>query len=63
LSKLGLLRLLRVIAGPLLDNLSSRGDCPNLLARLKGVNNKGIDKRDVCFDVFDAFDGFDILKF
>jgi hypothetical protein len=55
--------LLRVIAGPLLDNLSSRGDCPNLLARLKGVNNKGINKRDVCFNVFNAFNGFNVLKF
>jgi hypothetical protein len=55
--------LLRVIAGPLLDNLSGRGNYPNLLARLKGVNNEGINKRDVCFDIFDAFDGFDILKF
>jgi hypothetical protein len=52
-----------VIAGPLLDNLSGRGNCPNLLARLKGVNNKGINERDVCFNVFNAFNGFDVPKF
>jgi hypothetical protein len=57
------LRLLRVIAGPLLDNLSGRGDRPDLLARLEGVDDEGIDERDVCFDVFDAFDGFDVPKF
>jgi hypothetical protein len=55
--------LLRVIARPLLDNLSSRGNCPNLLARLKGVNNKGINKRDVYFNVFNTFNSFNILKF
>jgi hypothetical protein len=55
--------LLRVIVGPLLDNLSSRSNYPNLLARLKGVNNKGINKRDICFNVFNAFNGFNIPKF
>ena len=63
MSKLGLLRLLRVIVGPLLNNLSDRGDCPNLLARLKGVDNKGINERDVCFNVFNAFNGFNVPKF
>jgi hypothetical protein len=52
-----------VIVGPLLDNLSSRGDRLDLLVRLEGVDNEGIDKRDVCFDVFDAFNGFNVLKF
>jgi hypothetical protein len=55
--------LLRVIAGPLLDDLSSRGNCPNLLVRLKGVNNKGINKRDIYFDIFNAFNGFNVPKF
>jgi hypothetical protein len=55
--------LLRVIVGLLLDNLSSRGNYLNLLIRLKGVNNKGINKRDVCFNVFNAFNGFNVLKF
>jgi hypothetical protein len=55
--------LLRVIVEPLLNNLSSRGNCLNLLARLKGVNNKGINKRDVYFNVFNAFNSFNILKF
>jgi hypothetical protein len=58
-----LLRLLRVIVGLLLDDLSNRGNCPNLLARLKGVNNKGINKKNVCFNVFNAFNSFDVLKF
>jgi hypothetical protein len=49
--------------GPLLDKLSNRGNCPNLLARLKGVNNKGINERDVYFNVFNAFNGFNVLKF
>ena len=52
-----------MIVGLLLDNLSGRGNCPNLLTRLKGVNNKGINKRDVCFNVFNAFNGFNVLKF
>jgi hypothetical protein len=55
--------LLKVIIGLLLDNLSSRGNYLNLLARLKGVNNKGINKRDVYFNIFNAFNGFNILKF
>jgi hypothetical protein len=55
--------LLRVIVGPLLDNLSGRGNYPNLLIRLKGIDNKGINKRDVCFNVFNAFNGFDVPKF
>jgi hypothetical protein len=63
LLKLGLLRLLRVIAGLLLNNLSNKGNCSDLLARLKGVNNKGINKRDVYFNVFNAFNSFNILKF
>jgi hypothetical protein len=46
--------LLRVIARPLLNNLSSKGNRLNLLTRLKGVNNKGINKRDVCFNVFNT---------
>jgi hypothetical protein len=49
--------------GLLLNNLNSRGNCPNLLVRLKGVNNKGINKRDVYFNVFNAFNSFNILKF
>ena len=57
------MRLLRVIAGPLLNDLSNRGDRPDLLARLKSINNKGINKRDVCFNVFNAFNGFDVPKF
>jgi hypothetical protein len=36
--------LLRVIIGLLLNDLSGRGNYLNLLARLKGVNNKGINK-------------------
>jgi hypothetical protein len=55
--------LLRVIVGPLLDDLNSRGNHSNLLIRLKGVNNKGINKRDVYFNVFNAFNGFNVLKF
>jgi hypothetical protein len=58
-----LLRLLRVIAEPLLNDLSSRGNYPNLLVRLKGVNNKEINKRDAYFNVFNAFNSFNILKF
>jgi hypothetical protein len=52
-----------VIIRSLLDNLSSKGNYPNLLVRLKGVNNEEINKRDVCFNVFNAFNGFNILKF
>jgi hypothetical protein len=55
--------LLRVIVGLLLNNLSGRGNRPNLLTRLKGVNNKGINERDVCFNVFNAFNSFNVLKF
>jgi hypothetical protein len=55
--------LLRVIIGLLLNNLNSKGNCPNLLVRLKSVNNKGINKRDVYFNVFNAFNSFNILKF
>jgi hypothetical protein len=55
--------LLRVIAGLLLNNLSSRGNCPNLLARLKGINNKGINEKDVYFNILNAFNGFNVLKF
>jgi hypothetical protein len=52
-----------VIIRLLLDDLSYRGNCPNLLARLKGVDNKGINKKDVCFNVFNAFNSFNIPKF
>ena len=55
--------MLRVIIRPLLDNLSNKDNCLNLLIRLKGVNNKGINKRDVCFNVFNAFNSFNVLKF
>jgi hypothetical protein len=55
--------LLRVIIGLLLDNLNSKSNYLNLLIRLKGVNNKGINKRDVYFNVFNAFNSFNILKF
>jgi hypothetical protein len=58
-----LLRLLRIIIEPFLDNLSSKGNYLNLLARLKSVNNKGINKRDVYFNVFNTFNGFNIPKF
>jgi hypothetical protein len=58
-----LLKLLRVIVRLLLNNLNSRDNCSNLLIRLKGVNNKGINKRDVYFNVFNAFNSFNILKF
>jgi hypothetical protein len=34
-----------------------------LLVRLKGVNNKGINERDVYFNVFNTFNSFNILKF
>jgi hypothetical protein len=55
--------LLKVIVGPLLNNLNSKGNYPNLLIRLKSVNNKGINKKDVCFNVFNAFNSFNVLKF
>jgi hypothetical protein len=51
------------IARPLLNNLSSKGNYSNLLVRLKGVNNKGINKRDVYFNVFNTFNSFNVLKF
>jgi hypothetical protein len=59
-------RIIKVVKGnnrTAFNNLSSRGNYLNLLARLKGVNNKGINKRDVCFNVFNAFNSFNILKF
>jgi hypothetical protein len=49
--------------GPLLNNLNSKGNYSNLLARLKVVNNKGINKRDTYFNVFNTFNSFNILKF
>jgi hypothetical protein len=55
--------LLRVIIRLLLNNLSSKGNYLNLLARLKSVNNKGINKRDVYFNVFNTFNSFNVLKF
>jgi hypothetical protein len=55
--------LLKVIIRLLLNDLSSKDNCPNLLIRLKGVNNKGINKRDVYFNVFNAFNTFNVLKF
>jgi hypothetical protein len=45
------------------NNLNSKGNYSNLLIRLKGVNNKGINKRDVCFNVFNTFNTFNVLKF
>jgi hypothetical protein len=59
-------RIIKVIKGNsriAFNNLSSKGNCPNLLTRLKGVNNKGINKRDVYFNVFNTFNSFNILKF
>jgi hypothetical protein len=52
-----------VIVEPLLNNLSGRGNCSNLLARLKGVDDEGINERDICFNVFNAFNGFNVPKF
>jgi hypothetical protein len=49
--------------GLLLNNLSYKDNYPNLLIRLKGVNNKGINKRDIYFNVFNTFNSFDVLKF
>jgi hypothetical protein len=59
-------RIVKVIKGnngTAFNNLSSKGNCLNLLIRLKGVNNKGINKRDICFNIFNAFNSFNILKF
>jgi hypothetical protein len=59
-------RIVKVIKGnnkTAFNNLNSKSNCPNLLIRLKGVNNKGINKRDVCFNIFNTFNSFNILKF
>jgi predicted AAA+ superfamily ATPase len=58
-----LLRLLKVIIRLLLNNFNSKGNYSNLLIRFKGVNNKGINKKDVYFNVINAFNSFNVLKF
>jgi hypothetical protein len=55
--------LLKVIIRLLLNNLSNKGNYSNLLIRLKGVNNKGINKKNIYFNIFNAFNSFNILKF
>jgi predicted AAA+ superfamily ATPase len=58
-----LLRLLKVIIRLLLNNFNSKGNYSNLLIRFKGISNKGINKKDVCFNIINAFNSFNVLKF
>ena len=52
-----------IIIRLLLNNLNNKDNYSNLLIRFKSVNNKGINKRDVYFNVFNAFNSFNVLKF
>jgi hypothetical protein len=58
-----LLRLLKVIIRLLLNNFNNRNNYLNLLIRFKGINNKGINKRDIYFNIVNTFNSFNILKF
>jgi hypothetical protein len=59
-------RIIKVIKGnnkTAFNNLSNKSNYSNLLIRLKSVNNKGINKRDIYFNIFNTFNSFNILKF
>jgi hypothetical protein len=61
--KIRIIKVIKGNSGTAFNNLNSRGNCSNLLIRLKGVNNKGINKRNVYFNVFNTFNSFNVLKF
>ena len=63
MSKSGLVKGLIATARSPLGELNSRGDYPNLFRGFKGVNDSGINKRDVCFNDFNGINDFNVLKF
>jgi hypothetical protein len=52
-----------IIIKLLLNNFNNKDNYSNLLIRFKSVNNKGINKKDVYFNIINAFNSFNILKF